>query len=487
MKRCTVALLCLAVVLCALLAGCGGDSAAPAGLLSPNNLNLVFVVTPDLANDPLGDISTTTGNLNDQGLQRALLMGSYLKSQLLGGRNVSSIRALEPMSHLQTGNGNPDMAGLGFVQQFALLNQTTVNGYTANSFPIGVSYAPGGAPSGVFAPSWPPGGAQGLAFGDTAANTALLSSIIQGNSSGYHVFSAPWETVSALLAGINQQNGYNLTLPAAYKGPNIVYALSITPSGSATLHEFDSGLSPGSAYPVLPATVAGSSTPQQPYFNYTLIGGVNGVTVPPGANTNLTIYFIRHVEAHPVKTFEDGSYVGAGQWRALALANFLPAALRSQGMPLPDLVYSIDPAQSFPLSASMTVSYVRPSLTVLPYAIANNLPYKLVSSFFIDMASSQAAAQNTSAFFFTHTNSAGVDLSGHTVLVAWEHEHYEPLINALLASYGSSLTVPAGIWGQDDYDTIWTVRFDGAGNVTVHNALMEGIDSSKLPPTAPPF
>ena len=73
------------------------------------------------------------------------------------------------------------------------------------------------------------------------------------------------------------------------------------------------------------------------------------------------------------------------------------------------------------------------------------------------------------------------------MLVAWEHEHYPYLINYLLKSYGSSITLPTDIWQQNDYDTIWTVKLDGTGNVTVNNALCEGIDSASLPVTAPQF
>jgi hypothetical protein len=40
---------------------------------------------------------------------------------------------------------------------------------------------------------------------------------------------------------------------------------------------------------------------------------------------------------------------------------------------------------------------------------------------------------------------------------------------------------------QDDYDTIWTVKIDDQGNLTVDNDLCEGIDSTKLPETAPQF
>jgi hypothetical protein len=127
-------------------------------------------------------------------------------------------------------------------------------------------------------------------------------------------------------------------------------------------------------------------------------------------------------------------------------------------------------------------SYVRPSLTVLPYAIANNLPYFLVAGFYIGEATDPSVAKATSDFFFT-----GGTLSNQTVLVAWEHEHYPPLIISLLQSYGGSVPVPPLSWPQSDYDTIWTVKLDAQGNLTVDNALCEGIDSTTLPVTAPQF
>lgn len=468
MKRSAVVLAFLALLAFPPLASSGGSSGAAAGLtglLSANNLNLIFVVSPDLANDPSGDINPDTANLNDQGLQRSLRIANYLKWKLLGENNVNAIYALEPMTHLQTAHNYPDMAAVWFVQQFALLNQATVDGTPPiYSHPIGASYAKGSAPPRVVGPTSATSGCQGLDFDPkhVGKNVDLVAGIIQKNTTGFQVFSAPWETISALLTGINQRKGYHLYLPPIYRGPNFIYVLSIPQSGGkATLSEFDSGLNPAATYPELPPVHA-TSTRQQKPINYTLINGVNGVKVPPAANTNLTIYFIRHAEAHPVEKFEDGNYVGAGQWRALALPDFLPKTLRSHGMPLPDMVYSIDPAQSFS-AGSVNISYVRPSLTVLPYAIANNLPYNLVSSFFINMASSKPAAKNTSDFFFTHKNSAGVNLSGHTVLVAWEHEHYEPLIDQLLASYRSTLTVPEGIWQQDDYDTSGPCGSTGRG------------------------
>jgi hypothetical protein len=465
-----------------LLAGCGGDSSPQStAQLNADNINLIFVVSPDLANDPLGDINPITANLSNKGLQRSLLMATYLKQHMLGTNNVTGIHVLEPMTHLQTENKYPDMAAIGFIQQFALLNQVTIQGTTANSYPLYAAYGgPGDVPGGVVEPKPYIPGAQGLVFNDTSGNnTALAARIINAKAPGFHVFSAPWETTRALLTSINTIKGYNLNLPTTYRGSNFVYVISITPSGKARLTTFDSKLNPPATYPVLPSPVAGCPCTQQTYFSYTRTGGVNGVVIPPRTNTNQTVYLIRHAEAHPSSSFEDGNYVGAGQWRALALPNFLPNALRGQAGPT--LVYSIDPAQSF-TDSGLSFSYVRPSLTVLPYAIANNLPYNLVSSFTIGIPADPAVAKATSDFFFT-----GGTFSNQTVLVAWEHEHFPPLITYLLQSYGGTDAVPTLSWPQTDYDTIWTVTLDTKGNLTVNNALCEGIDSTKLPANAPRF
>jgi hypothetical protein len=482
MNRISVGFFLILALALSLFAGCGGNSIPQASsLLSAKNTNLIFVVSPDLENDPLGDVNPATANLNNQGLQRALMLASYLKQQLLGINNVTGIHVLAPMTHLQTAFEYPDMAAIGFIQQFALLNKITIQGTTANSYPISAGYAEGDLPAGVAAPTPYVPGAQGLAFNDVHGNNATLAtSIINAKTPGYHVFSAPWETTSALLTAINTTMGYHLRLPTSFQGSNHVYAITVTPSGEARLLTFDSKLTPPKTYPVLPFPLASASCTQQNFFSYSRTDGVNGVSIPAGTNTNQTVYLIRHAEAHPSSTFEDGNFVAAGQWRALALANVLPHALRGQSSPT--MVYSIDPAQSFTY-AGHSVSYVRPSLTVLPYAIANNLPFNLVSSFNIGLATDPGVAKKTSDFFFT-----GGALSGQTVLVAWEHEHFPPLLTYLLTTYyGGSNPDPALAWPQGDYDTIWTIKLDGSGNLTVDNALCEGIDSIPLPKTAPQF
>ena len=115
------------------------------------------------------------------------------------------------------------------------------------------------------------------------------------------------------MANINQREGYNLTLPASYISPNFIYAISITPSGSASLITYDSHVTPLSTYPALsPPSASAPCTAQTP-FSITVTGGQNGAVIPAGTFTNETLYIIRHADAHPTAYWDDNNYIGAGQ------------------------------------------------------------------------------------------------------------------------------------------------------------------------------
>jgi hypothetical protein len=465
------------VLALSLFAGCGGSTASNPAPLNSGNLNLIFVTSGDLAYHAAGDINPGTANLTDQGLQRSLLMATFLHEQVLGTQNVTGIYAIEPMTHLQTANDYPDMASLETIQQFAMLNQLSLSDgatppVTANSYPIFASYAADSVPAGVAPPVFPCEACQGLDFSDqNGDNEALMTGIVAANVPGFYVFSAPWETISSLLANINSRESYNLTLPSSYKGPNNIYALSVMPSGKASLVTYHGDLNPPATYPALPPVASTSCTAQTP-FKIQVSGGT---ATPAGINTNETIYFIRHAEAHPTSSWEDGNYIAAGQWRALALPNALLGKIQ------PTQVISIDPANAVPAGTDRAASsYVRAALTVEPYAIANNLPYNVAASVAVFAQNAPQLSSAASDYLFT-----GGKFTNQTVLAAWEHNHIPTTVNALLANYQSSQIAPN--WPDDDYDTIWTVKLDAQGNLTVDNSMCEGIKSAALPVAAPSF
>ncbi len=464
-----------------LLSGCG-SAAKSVSPLSSKNINLIFVVSPDLDYSDRGDIDKDTANLTNQGLQRSLLMAAFLKTKVLGAKNVTGIYALAPMTHLQTAKKYPDMAALEFIQQFTFLNQMALSSgsgsssFTGNNYPINASYAKGAVPDGATGPPVFIPGCQGIDFNNKGgANEALAAGIVKKNSPGFYVFSAPWETISAGFKKINEKLPFKLDLPTRYPGSNYVFAISITPSGSVSLVTYNSKLKPTSTLPVMPSPMAKATTTAAP-FKITATGGVNGVVIPQGINTNETLYIVRHAEAHPTNYYADGNYVAAGQWRALDLPNALRGKIE------PDQVYSIDPSQITEGTASPSGnvywSNVAPSLTVQPYAIANNLPFRVITSFLVTDAK---APQLSSDFFLK-----GGKFSNQKVLLGWQYALAGQTVNALLATYNYT-GPPAPDWSATDYDSVWTVTIDAKGNLTVDNAKSEGIDSASLPATAPRF
>ena len=500
MTRATVCIVLLGPIFAlALLCGCGGspqpDAILPAqSPLNAENLNFIFVVSEDLTYNAIDDMNPQTANLTSRGLQRALAMGSFLQQKVLGGQNANGIFALEPMTHLQTGNNYPDLVPLETIQQFAMLNQITLSyenltPVANNSFPVNVSYSSAPVPSGVVQPllmcssaDGLPYSCQGLDFRDAeGANETLLADLIQANTSGFYVFSAPWETVTAMMAGINQAKGYNLFLPQRYMGPDYIYAISIPRLGSASLMIYSSQINPPSTYPTLPAggIVSAPCLPAttNSTFHILVIGGVDGAVVPAGVNKNETLYLIRHAEAHPTQWWEDGNYIGKGQWRALDLPYALARKIK------PTVIYSIDPAQVLTGSTSAvgdSYSYVRTDMTVAPYAIANNLPFNLAASFSMQAQNPPQLATQAADFFFM-----GGTFSNQALLVGWEHDHIPTTVNALLSIYHANQTAPN--WPANDFDTVWTVKLDANGNLSVDNDVCEGLSSADLPKAPPAF
>ena len=254
-----------------ILGGCGSSSFRPLvvnpAALSAANVNLIFVVSEDLAYQAPGDVNAATGNLTSQGLARSLSMATFLKTNVLGSATVTGIYTLEAMTHLQTAAGLPDMAAIGTIQQFAMMNQITVTidhgssvYYPGNSFPINASYATVALPSGVAPPIVACGDCQGLDYSNVNGdNETLVSNILSSDVAGFYVFAAPWDTIRELMSSINTQQGFNLAVPTVYAGPNTVYAISVPASGSAGMSVYNTNASPLTLYPKLPPGIVQTS------------------------------------------------------------------------------------------------------------------------------------------------------------------------------------------------------------------------------------
>jgi hypothetical protein len=262
---------------------------------------------------------------------------------------------------------------------------------TANSFPVFASYAAESVPVEVAKPTYPCDACIGLEFLDQQGdNEVLFSGIVTASAPGFYVFSAPWETVRALMADVNQLEGSNLMLPTRYAGPNVLYAISVTPSGNASLLNYNSNFIPPSTYPVSPTPGIVTSQCTAPPFQIQVTGGAGA---PANSNTNETVYMIRHAEAHPNATWDDGNYVGPGQWRALQL----PYALLDKIHPTE--AYSIDPANGIQGGqGSIPSSYIRPSMTAEPYPIFNNLPFNLAAGVAVFSQNPSALSRMASNF-----------------------------------------------------------------------------------------
>ena len=87
MKRISVVWSLFLILALMLLAGCGGGSGPnPTAPLSADNINLIFVVSPDLAYQAPGDINPDTANLTNQGLTALAPHGHVPETAGAGGK-----------------------------------------------------------------------------------------------------------------------------------------------------------------------------------------------------------------------------------------------------------------------------------------------------------------------------------------------------------------------------------------------------------------
>jgi hypothetical protein len=421
--------------------GCGGGGGGSApDTLNPQALNLVFVRS--------ADIDRATGGLSVRGLNRALAMGSFLED-ILAGEPASGIHALEPATHPISSNAIPDLSPLETIEQFALLYQNSL-GYGDDVSSIAVD----------------------LTFTNEGANLELIDAIVKNNRTGNFFFAVPVEMLRRLMGDVGDAEGLNLDLPPtpadAY---NHVYVISIPSEGAARVEVFDAGIRPSDSYPDL--HLQGGGPCEQAPFTFSTAGN-SAYKVPAGVNRGEILYFVRHAEAHPVSGFDNGNYVCQGQWRAIGQ----PSILLQKIGGAPDLIYSSDPAELVSGSLGGEYSYVRPSLTVNPVAIQTGMSLNIAAENGQSVPWYDAPA-GVSFFFF------GGRFSGKSLLVGWEHEHIQSMLEGLIGQYGP---LPPGMpsWSGDDYSTIYRIQLDASGNLSFSNSC-SGITTASLPANCPAF
>src|SRR3954463_4195806 len=151
------------------------------------------------------------------------------------------------------------------------------------------------------------------------------------------------------------------------------------------------------------------------------------------ARADQTLVFFRHGEK-PSGGY--GQLTCQGLNRALALHSTLTRQFGTpQFMFAPNPLPAIgDPAGSF--------DYVRPLATIEPTAIRLGMPVNAQYGF-----SDITGLQNT---LLSSTYASA------TVFIAWEHLKLQEVVQNIMNTYGSGITVPA--WSSGDYDSLYVVR-----------------------------
>jgi hypothetical protein len=192
----------------------------------------------------------------------------------------------------------------------------------------------------------------------------------------------------------------------------------------------------------------------------TFVNVTAALTAVPSSVESRTIVFFRHGEK-PAGGY--GQLTCQGLQRALALPHVLRGRFGTPQFifapnPLPRVS---DPAGSF--------SYVRPLATVEPIAIAVGLPVNADYGL-SDVGGVRGALLSPA-------------LGSSTIFVAWEHAKLVEIVQSIMDSFRSGVTVPA--WTYGDYDSLYIVRLTNTGGVTVAQFDREYQGLNGLPTSCP--
>lgn len=392
--------------------------------LNQNAINFIFVQS--------FESNSTFNNLSIQGFNHSLLFGQLLNQ--ITASQIAGIYALNPASDIV--NNYPNMAAIQSIENYAVLNGRGINDTLPNNPHEIASFI-----------------------------SNILSNSSTGSTNGNYILALPAATINATLNGLSSvPNLYFNYQPLT--NSNQYAILSIANMANVTMNTYTDGITPSNNYPQLKLTTGAQCLESSVVIHST-------GTPPANINTNETVYFVRHVEAHPTNNFDNGNYVCQGQWRAIG-AN--PILLGIMGG-MPDYVYSSSPADEYD-SSTFPYTYVRPSLTINPFTIQYNQPLNLIESTQFAWGNYESLVQ----YFFT-----GNEFNNKTVLVAWEHATIDNAVQYLFTNtYNQTLPANLPTWSYTDYDTVWKLQTDGQGNLTFSNTC-EGIADQTLPLSCPLF
>ncbi|GAB6040357.1 hypothetical protein [Endothiovibrio diazotrophicus] len=395
--------------------------------LNTNDWNFILVPSFSTA-------SESTGNtLSVAGLNHSLRFAQVLDGLTAGKEKEQAIRQIYALT---TTTAPGDLAPLQSIEPFAVLNNRSVMVTTVDMANPAAWDGPAGFVQQVVGNQ--PRGTYVLA--GASATIGAIAKVLGASS-------------AAIPAGSDYLVASGAALPLAVSG-------------------YDDGVTADASYPTITLPPKTPHCTNQKPTTFT-------IDPPKGFKpyTAQTVYMVRHVEAHPVPSFEDGNYVCQGQWRALGNPDRL---LEAMGGQVPDYVYGPDPSNLINCNGE-ACSYIRATLTVAPFAVKNGLPLTLAEYDWNDGMDLAQSLFDATSPYFPHGD-------GQTILVGWEHDHIvaavTDLVQTLYQNPTAAKKLPA--WPFNDYDSIWILKTNEQGKLTFSNSC-EHIPSASLPTTCPAF
>jgi hypothetical protein len=298
----------------------------------------------------------------------------------------------------------------------------------------------------------------------------IIAGILADQPPGIYVIAMPADMINDTLMQLLGTSGKDAGITAGNANQYVVLTRANGRTGAVT---YEDAIKPAARFPEQDLSYARTNSCPQPATRFT----VPRPSSPPfQLNTRQTVYFIRHVEAHPNGNFENGNYVCQGAWRALGANTILERITGGT----PKHLFTTNPNDI--IGCNGNCSYIRPTLTIAPYAIAHQKSLKLARFQWND------AGTLAASLFTRNSTYSDPSFDDSTTLVAWEHGNIDKavryLIHTVYNAPASVAQLPA--WSFTDYDTVWKLQTDAQGNLTFSNTC-EHIDTEALPSTCPAF